>query len=689
MLPTPLQESQTSAASFQHRHKIRLIILLRLFQTGTLLTSPTIYVSYDKLYASNSCSGVGKTYSHTIVPIAAASDLSSMSMYIGYMHDTYFTTVPFDLNDLVEPIPESIYEKQPRCQASRYGWELGGMAAQGGNFSCASLGPYAPVIAVPTGVQNLDPEWKSCTAFYGGLFDPPKALEQAQTADGITAPVAVPGPTTAASPGSAVTDPGPTNTNSPVGSTTIAAEPTRALSNSVKEPPQDEATLKPADPTRPGAEVSRQHSEGLTDESNALTLLAPVQSDAPCLEAVSGNTAADPLISAIALLAAASQAIPSLINADAAQNPQAHQPAAETLAQSDRSFDNPRTESIASPGITLTDSKGQPTVIAPVFDSDAVLISAEGFATTIRAGQFVTVGGQLVGITQVDPSVAISDGKTFPMSRGTGNVAETTITGDIGRPIEIKSEDRHIVINAGTFSVGLDPGQATSMDGVSISAPESGAYVVLNGDKTVSLAAPATRTSDISFVTGISGQKIAFSGYGGHLVIADHGNTATLNPGEITTFDGRVVSVEPQGSYAVVDGMSTIKLGSQPTVPGMAATTSGTAGQSLTLSKNEDGDLIVADGNSTITLGAAEATTIDGLAISVDSSGFVLDGTKTVGLETASRDTSDYTSTASSLASTKGVEVGEVASRASSTWRSVAGNWSWTVLMLVASLLLS
>lgn len=666
------------------------MILLRLFQTGTLLTSPTIYVSYDKLYASNSCSGVGKTYSHTIVPIAAASDLSSMSMYIGYMHDTYFTTVPFDLNDLVEPIPESIYEKQPRCQASRYGWELGGMAAQGGNFSCASLGPYAPVIAVPTGVQNLDPEWKSCTAFYGGLFDPPKALQQAQTADGITTPVAVPGPTTAASPGSAVTDPGPSNTKSPVGSTTIAAEPTRALSNSVKEPAQDEVTSKPEDPTRLGAAVSQQHSENPAYHSNALTPLPPVQSDTTMLEAESDNTVADPLISAIGLLAAAaSQTTARPINADATQDSQAHQPAAETLAQSDRSFDTPQPEFIAGPGSTLTDSKGQPVVIAPVLDSDAALISAGGFATTIRAGQVATVGGQLVSIAYTDPSAVIFDGKTLTMTHGTGTAAKVTAAGDAERPIEVKSENGHVVIQAGTFSVGLDPGQATNMEGVSISAPESGAHVVLNGDKTVSPATPITSTLDASFVTGISGQTITFADNGGHVVIADHGNTATLNPGEITTFDGRVVSVEPQGSYAVVDGTSKIKLGSQPTVPGMAATITGTAGRSLTLSKNQDGDLVVAQGHSTITLGAAEATTIHRVAISVDSFGAVLDGTKTVGLKTASGDTSNYTSTASNLASTKGVEVGEVASRATSMRRYVASERFWTLVMLVASMLLS
>lgn len=657
--------------------------------TGTLLTSPTIYVSYDKLYASNSCSGVGKTYLNTIVPITAASDLSSMSMYIGYMHDFYFTTVPFDLNDLVEPIPESIYNKQPRCQASSYAWMLQGMAAQGQNFSCADLGPYAPVIAVPTGVQNLDPEWKSCTAFYGGLFDPPKALEPAETADGITTAVVAPSPTTAASPGSAVTDAIPANTNSPVGSTPIAAEPTRALSNSVKEPPQDETTSKPADPTRSRAAVSHQYSEEPTHQSNALTLLAPVQSDAASLEAESGNTVADPLISAIGLLAAASQTTAYSIIADAVQDSQAHHSAVESLAHSHKKLDMPETGPTAGPDITLTDSKGQPIVIAPLLDSDAALISAEGFATTIRAGQVATVGGQLISVAHANPSAVIFDGKTFTMTHATGAAFKAIVTGDAGERIEVKSENDHVVIKAGKSSVGLDPGQATKVDGVSISAPKSGAYVVLNGDKTVSLATPVTSAREASFVTGISAQTIAFSSNGGHLVIADHGNTATLHQGEITTFDGRVVSVEPRGSYAVVDGTRTIKLDSQPTVSGKTATITGTAGQSWTLSKNEIGDLVVADGRSTITLAAAEATIIDGVTISVGASGVVLDGTKTVGLKTASSEISDYTSTVPHIASPTGAEVDEVASKASSMRKFVAGGWFWTLLMLMVSVLLS
>jgi len=134
-------------------------------------TSPTVYVSYDLLYASDSCSGIGKTYSDTILPLSNTADLSSLSFYAGDQDwQPYYSTRPFNLNDLIAPIPESIYDQDPRCQASKQLW-----ADEEGNlnktFSCPRTAAYAPIIAVPTEVMNLDPEWKSCTAWYGGLYD--------------------------------------------------------------------------------------------------------------------------------------------------------------------------------------------------------------------------------------------------------------------------------------------------------------------------------------------------------------------------------------------------------------------------------------------------------------------------------------------------------------------------------------
>lgn len=45
---------------------------------GTTLTSPTVYISFDKLHASNSCSVMGKTFSNVIVAVTNSATLSSL-----------------------------------------------------------------------------------------------------------------------------------------------------------------------------------------------------------------------------------------------------------------------------------------------------------------------------------------------------------------------------------------------------------------------------------------------------------------------------------------------------------------------------------------------------------------------------------------------------------------------------------
>jgi hypothetical protein len=63
---------------------------------GTTLTSPTIYVSFDSLYAHDSCSAFGKTYYNEIVAITNTANLSSLAGYghyngLGYSASFNFT----------------------------------------------------------------------------------------------------------------------------------------------------------------------------------------------------------------------------------------------------------------------------------------------------------------------------------------------------------------------------------------------------------------------------------------------------------------------------------------------------------------------------------------------------------------------------------------------------------------------
>lgn len=93
--------------------------------------------------------------------------LEPVVVYHGYGHG--YRTSSFNLGDLVEPIPNSIYNKQSRCgwaEISELNWY-----GPGHSFSCARTEPYAPIIGVPPEARALDPEWASCNGWYGGLFD--------------------------------------------------------------------------------------------------------------------------------------------------------------------------------------------------------------------------------------------------------------------------------------------------------------------------------------------------------------------------------------------------------------------------------------------------------------------------------------------------------------------------------------
>lgn len=165
---------------------------------GTTFTSPTVYIRYDSLYASDSCSRVGSTYNATIVPLTDSAHLSSIyGMFPAYQ------TAPFNFTDLNEPVPYSIYTLMPRCtQQTRYCY-FGGCPAS--ISRCATGLPYEPILALPMELRQLDPAWASCAGDLRGVYDPPTALQPvaALTTPTVYAPAKTSVP---ASPASAVAE---------------------------------------------------------------------------------------------------------------------------------------------------------------------------------------------------------------------------------------------------------------------------------------------------------------------------------------------------------------------------------------------------------------------------------------------------------------------------------------------------
>ena len=121
---------------------------------GTKLTSPTVYISFASIYASDSCSAIGTTHGATIIAVPTSSSLSSL--YIT-SPDLSPHTAFFNFTDLNEPIPESIYTRQLRCLEYFWlSWFLGN-ATSGyepqPNTCPASLG-YEPIRKITSSCEN-------------------------------------------------------------------------------------------------------------------------------------------------------------------------------------------------------------------------------------------------------------------------------------------------------------------------------------------------------------------------------------------------------------------------------------------------------------------------------------------------------------------------------------------------------
>jgi hypothetical protein len=94
-------------------------------------------------------------------------------------------TASFNITDLREPVPFSIYSSQPWCATYQF--------EHGCNAGCPTTEAYKPIIVVPEAVlQNMDPAWASCYGDIRGVYDPPIALTQVASVKGPQTTASVP-----------------------------------------------------------------------------------------------------------------------------------------------------------------------------------------------------------------------------------------------------------------------------------------------------------------------------------------------------------------------------------------------------------------------------------------------------------------------------------------------------------------
>lgn len=192
-----------------------------------MLTSPTYYISYKSVFASDGCSGVGPTLYDTIVPIPATHQLSSVyagtlpcvAHVVNQFTQEWIATASFNVTDMNQPVPFSIYSSQPWCATYQF--------EHGCKKECPTTEAYKPIIVVPKEVlQSMHPAWASCYGDIRGAYDPPIALQKESS-------IIVP-QTTAATPiaSEAVTALPEHSPSQPAAQTSIATMKSQDLSSS-------------------------------------------------------------------------------------------------------------------------------------------------------------------------------------------------------------------------------------------------------------------------------------------------------------------------------------------------------------------------------------------------------------------------------------------------------------------------
>ncbi|KAK5695164.1 hypothetical protein LTR97_008670 [Elasticomyces elasticus] len=605
---------------------------------GTVLTSPTYYLSFKSLYASDACSGVGTTIGSTIIAIPTDQPLSSMfattvPCYAHVENNPWnglvgYGTAAFNVTDLLQdPVPFSIYTSQPFC-VSQIADALCDPTA------CSTDGPYRPIVVVSSQLLNtLNPAWASCSLDLRGLYDPPKALTPATSVDGVTTPNAGQA-TISATPASGPGSPTPSATST--GEPLTQSQGPAATGASIATPPATSSAVPESEDSSPNPQTPSPTVENPTTDSG----------DSDSRTTVASSADIGGVIASI---------IKRSTSAESAESSQANSPDPASSATSNTDPSNGASSAVTAdsndPGGAIASTIEQSTATESSKDSSSGPASSTAdFGSDSR--QASTLNALTVLASATIPSNAGATGNA-----GAGTIADNdngsdqTITSpslpqatDASAPQSDQSSGGDLVIGGQTIS----PGQATAISGIAVAVGSSGSVVIggstielgttqvfvtvsghtLTLDPTSSyIAKNNPESTGLRIVISVASQAITAT-LGQPLVISG----STLSSDQVATVGGHTISSNSAG--LVIDETSTVSLpaGSSSDHPvGTASPTVISAGsQAITVTP---GKPFVISGS---TLSSGQAAIVGGHTVSSNPAGLVIDGTSTVQLPTSS-----------------------------------------------------
>lgn len=198
---------------------------------GFTFTSPSVYVAFYSLSATDDCGLRGNNIKSTMLAFAPG-ELSTVQGHLWGGGVQEQKTKVFNFADLPCPPYEVMYDD----------W-----------YKPAPGEPYRPLIALPEKVRDLDPWWSACTdAFYFTGLDPPRTLEKATAMVTPVSPAANPDPAITPDPAQPVPAlPVQTNAGQPAKAADDPSDnksPNGGVPPKQADPQQGDASKDPADP---------------------------------------------------------------------------------------------------------------------------------------------------------------------------------------------------------------------------------------------------------------------------------------------------------------------------------------------------------------------------------------------------------------------------------------------------------
>lgn len=567
----------------------------------TFSTSPSIYVAFQSLHATDLCGQVGKKYNSTTLAFHPGELSTAAEYFIG---TPYYITDASNHSTLTTDVfipPSESFTKADF--ATVYAFSILGCLisltlyfrtdcadittvslyadtsflfdpALGGDGTMTVTMTYnlcSPKVSMPTELFTINSLWTGCLKGIDGFFDPPYTLTQGNglsafsAADQTTArpPYEVSSQSNGLSPFSTTptltASAGPTP--APVTPVKTTADPTSAAPASSPSPdppastPSDDIlaptpTMPNEPPVQSPTSASDPGGQSPTPEADSLTLSATPANGPPPKSSTDSSVPADPPTDPEVSTPAPS---PVVI-------------ASQTLAPGSQITHSSTTYSLASNGATLL-----------IAGSQGITTQILATPTTPSPSSFIVVGAQTVF---AGSSAIVLSGTTYSLA---SNGATLLIAGS----------------------------QGTSTQILATPAPSPSSYVVI-GTNTISAGSSAITVSGTTYSLAPSNNVLVVDGTSQYLI----GSQTLVPGGAAITVSGTVASLLPGGSSVVIGG-STLGL--------TALTGSGP----ITTSEVE---YII--GSQTLSAGGVATLSISGSAVQVSllagGSSVVIGGTTTM-----------------------------------------------------------